>query len=93
MGYRGELMVSFKSRTASWIITILNKLKAALDRVSKRSGIGIELYSMPVIKPPYNIGDKIAQIQINCYPTVVWNEVDKLGESERGTGGHGSTGK
>lgn len=48
---------------------------------------------MPIIKPPYNIGDKIAQIQINRYPTVVWNEIDKLGESERGTGGHGSTGK
>ena len=91
-GYRGELMVSFKSRTANWITTILNKLKTAIDRVSKRSGIGIELYNIPIIKPPYSIGDKIAQIQINRYPTVVWNEVNKLSESERGTDGHGSTG-
>lgn len=42
---------------------------------------------------PYNIGDRIAQAIIVKYPTVTFTEVDELSESERGEGGHGSTGK
>ena len=41
---------------------------------------------------PYEVGDKLAQIIIMPYPTVEFIEVDKLTETERGEGGHGSTG-
>lgn len=41
----------------------------------------------------YNIGDRVAQIIIIPYPTVTFKEVQELTESERGTGGHGSSGK
>lgn len=44
-------------------------------------------------KPPYEIGDRIGQIIILPYPIVQMLEVDSLEESERGTGGFGSTGK
>lgn len=44
-------------------------------------------------KPPYEVGDRIGQIIILPYPTVEMIEVDSLEESERGTGGFGSTGK
>lgn len=40
----------------------------------------------------YNVGDRIGQIIIIPYPHVELNEVDELSESERGMGGHGSTG-
>lgn len=40
----------------------------------------------------YNVGDKIGQIIIVPYPKVEFVEVDQLSESERGSGGFGSSG-
>lgn len=42
---------------------------------------------------PYKIGDKVAQIIIIPYPIVKFIVVDELSKTERGEGGHGSTGK
>lgn len=61
-GYRGEILVCFKSR---------------------KSG-GAE---------PYSVGDRIAQLMIVPYPAIEFVECSKLPDSERGEGGHGSTGK
>lgn len=41
----------------------------------------------------YNVGDRIAQLIIMPYPEVVFEEVEELSESDRGTGGYGSSGK
>lgn len=41
----------------------------------------------------YDVGDRIAQIIILPYPTIEFEEVDKLSETERGEGGYGSSGK
>ena len=43
--------------------------------------------------PIYMVGDRIAQIIIVPYPHIIFDEVDELSNSERGTGGFGSTGK
>lgn len=40
----------------------------------------------------YDIGDRICQIMILPHPSVTFMEVNELSDSERGTGGHGSTG-
>ena len=40
----------------------------------------------------YAVGERICQIMIVPYPTVKFVEVDELSDTERGTGGHGSTG-
>lgn len=42
--------------------------------------------------PPYKVGDRIAQLIIIPYPQIEFVETDELSESERGEGGHGSTG-
>ena len=39
------------------------------------------------------VGDKVAQIIILPYPQVMFVESDELSETERGSGGFGSTGK
>ena len=39
------------------------------------------------------VGDRIAQLVIQAVETVEWVEVDDLGESARGLGGFGSTGR
>lgn len=41
----------------------------------------------------YEIGDRIGQIIIMPYPQVTLVEADELSETERGTGGYGSSGK
>lgn len=41
----------------------------------------------------YEIGDKIGQIMIVPYPQIEFNEVEELSETQRGSGGFGSTGK
>ena len=43
--------------------------------------------------PPYNVGDRVAQLIIIPYPSIKLIEVNELSDSERGEGGHGSTGK
>ena len=40
----------------------------------------------------YKIGDRIAQIIIMPYPQVKFSEVEELSETDRGSGGFGSTG-
>lgn len=46
-------------------------------------------------KEPFTIerGDRIAQLVVARYERVAWQETDQLNETERGTGGFGSTGK
>ena len=41
--------------------------------------------------PPYNVGDRVAQIVIIPYPKIEFEEVDELNETERNSGGFGST--
>ncbi len=44
----------------------------------------------------YIIGDRVAQILIRRREQIIWDEVEtieELGETERGAGGFGSTGK
>lgn len=41
----------------------------------------------------YKVGDRVAQLMILPYPKIELEEVEELSETERGTGGYGSTGK
>lgn len=41
---------------------------------------------------PYKVGDRIGQLIIIRYPKISFIETDSLTESDRGEGGHGSTG-
>ena len=47
----------------------------------------------PVDAFSIEVGDRIAQLVIQAVETVDWVEVDDLGESARGLGGFGSTGR
>lgn len=40
----------------------------------------------------YNKGDRIAQLIIIPYPEIEFNEVEELSDTERGSGGYGSSG-
>ena len=46
----------------------------------------------PYFSALYNVGDRIGQLIIMPIPTVTFDEVSDLGDSERATGGFGSSG-
>jgi len=41
----------------------------------------------------YEVGDRVLQLMIIPHPTIEFNEVNELSNTERGEGGFGSTGK
>lgn len=89
--YRGEIMVVFKNRTN---IEIVNALYNLLDEHIIISDNYYKLHQQ--VDFPYKVGDRIAQILVRKRTKIEWQEVDKLedlGETDRGQGGYGSSGK
>ena len=85
--YRGEILVIFEciENSPSEQIHLLTYFNNYIN-----NGKLNDLYL------PYGIGDRCAQLLIRRYEEIAWYEVDtleELGETKRGHGGHGSTGK
>ncbi len=57
-----------------------------------RGEIKIILVNLSKDKFVINPGERIAQMVIAKYEKIEWEEVEQLGETERGAGGFGSTG-
>ena len=90
--YRGEVTAKFASRiTTSLPKTLWQKLKYFFT--GKIKGYNMSTYCHFFENVNYNIGDRVAQMVILPYPKVEFVEVDELSDTERGTGGYGSTGK
>ena len=100
--YRGEICFTFKNRTdldelalssallkydelAPWKkpFTSLRDIWREEVEVFKKNAL---LYA------PYKVGERIGQMVFFRHPTVIIEEVDELSDTERGEGGHGSTG-
>lgn len=78
-GYRGEIMFKFE-------LSPLNVLKTCLEATNNKDAEDIpEFYS-------YEEGERVGQLIIIPYPQIEFEEVDELSDTERGSGGYGSTG-
>lgn len=80
--YRGEILVIFESIDGTNLFPYYNNYI--------NNGVISELHF------PYGVGDRCAQLLIRRYEEIIWQEVgslSNLGETKRGHGGHGSTGK
>lgn len=61
---------------------------------SYRGEVSFRFRSVPGgVNRNYKIGDRIGQLVIIPYPKVIMVESEELSETERGTGGYGSSGK
>lgn len=100
--YRGEIMLCFKNRTSlrqialeSRVVEFSNALEEGL-RTENANRVGIEAwrnaFNNPMIFAPYKVGDRVAQMVVLPYPNVKLREVNNLSETDRGSGGFGSTG-
>lgn len=72
-------------------ITVLNS-PGTID-ADYRGEIGVILVNLSSENFTVAAGDRIAQMVIAKYETAEWQEVETLGETERGEGGFGSTSK
>lgn len=80
--YRGEILVIFEAIDGTNLFPYYNNYI--------NNGVTSELHF------PYGVGDRCAQLCIARYEKIQWCPVDNLenlGETKRGCGGHGSTGK
>lgn len=102
-GYRGEMLVIFKNRTARNVVKAIGNIGTALGKISKINDFS-EPYIMEARKNyyailegcPYKEGDRIAQLLVRRRELIEWDEVEtleELGTTKRGTEGFGSTGK
>ena len=100
-GYRGEVMVCYKTRTArticdnlSDVITDFYETQPSDEERDITQFVEDMLKDgRNALKAPYEVGDKIAQLIIIPYPCIEFEEADELFDSDRGTNGHGSTGR
>lgn len=88
-GYTGEILVNYKPRLPRFMRNILTRLINVFysnedwnNRINKLT----KEYTSP-----YGAGEAVAQCYLTPHPDIVFNKVDKLPETERGEGGHGST--
>jgi dUTP pyrophosphatase len=89
-GFRGEVTAKFATR--KWT-TQPEKLIERIRYFIKGDYSG-RLNSFAIFNERnYEIGDRVAQMVILPYPKVEFVEVDELSDTERGTGGYGSTGR
>lgn len=80
-GYRGEVSFKFKP-------------SMALDNRQCVKADAKNLWSIAVRQNDiYKVGDRIGQMIIMPYPSIEFEEVEELSETERGKGGYGSSGK
>lgn len=70
-------------------ITVLNT-PGTID-ADYRGNIGVILVNLSSEPFTINNGERIAQLVISKYERVDWNEVEELSETDRGSGGFGST--
>lgn len=94
-GYRGEVMFKFKKQinnektVLNTIITVQNiaEIKEDFKKLGLLDEDDIEDFT------EYQLGERIGQIIILPYPQIEFEEAEELSDSERSTGGFGSTGK
>lgn len=105
-GYRGELLVIFKSRTNKNLINCLDYMGCAISYLAPNHD-SLEYNNMLWARQrydkvndkqqfPYKEGDRICQLLVRKREQIIWDEVSSLeglGTTERGEGGFGSTGK
>ena len=78
--YRGEIQFRYKNRKP-YRKSFWEWLSGKIDE------------ERALNKAPYKVGDRVGQMVVFPYPKVHIQEVDELSETERGSGGFGSTGK
>ena len=94
-GYRGEIKFKFKPTLAYMDFGATEDVHGVYKESNTFDFVGIagDIQKDSIEASIYEVGDRVGQIIILPYPYIDFEEVDNLSDTERGTGGYGSTGK
>ena len=88
-----QLSIDFRPRSSVWKTGLsLANCVGTIDELYRGEVSAVFYHVMPAM-PKYEVGDRIGQIKLGMALPMEFVEVCKLSETERGTGGYGSTGK
>ncbi len=71
---------------------VLSNSEGTID-YSYRGEVSAVFYHVMPNMPKYGVGDRIAQLHFDIACKIDFDEVEELSETDRGTGGYGSTGR
>lgn len=92
-GHRGCLSIDFRSRSSIWKTgMVLSNSVGTIDESYRGEVMAVFYHVMPEM-PRYVVGDRIGQIKLGTTVPLEFVEAVELGETERGSGGYGSTGR
>ena len=94
-GYRGEIKFKFKPTLSYMDFGATEDVHGVGEESDTFDYVGIagDIQKDSIEASIYEVGDRVGQIIILPYPHIDFEEVDNLSNTERGTGGYGSTGK
>ena len=85
--------ITARPRSSVWKTgMVLSNCEGTIDEGYTGEIMAVFYHVMPNM-PKYNVGDKIFQMHIETTTPMQFIEVDELSDTDRGTGGYGSTGK
>ena len=88
-----NLSIDFRPRSSVWKTgMILSNCEGTIDELYTGEVSAVFYHVMPTM-PKYEVGDRIGQIKIGVTIPMEFVEVEELSETERASGGYGSTGK
>lgn len=87
------LSIDFRPRSSVWKTgMVLSNCVGTIDELYRGEVSAVFYHIMPSM-PKYEVGDRIGQIKVGATYPIEFVEVDELSDTERGSGGYGSTGK
>lgn len=91
--YDYRLDIDFRPRSSVWKTgMVLSNCEGTVDEIYRGQVYAVFYHLFPNM-PKYEVGDRIGQIKLGVTLALEFEVVDELGETERGAGGYGSTGK
>ena len=88
-----RLSIDIRPRSSVWKTgMVLSNCEGTVDELYTGEVSAVFYHVMPNM-PKYEVGDRICQLKLGVTEDIEWEEVEVLDETERGTGGYGSTGK
>ena len=88
-----NLSIDLRPRSSVWKTgMVLSNCVGTIDELYRGEVSAVFYHIMPSM-PKYEVGDRIGQIKVGATYPIEFVEVDELSDTERGSGGYGSTGK
>ena len=92
-GEEYKLDIDFRPRSSVWKTgMVLSNCEGTIDEIYRGQVFAVFYHIMPNL-PRYEVGDKIGQLKLGVTLAMDFEVVDDLGDTERGAGGYGSTGR